>query len=325
MHRQCREVLPNLTKGLIRCSNLQRVEGPGSSALEDALERLTSLRQYQHQGKRVPHKPLLVLLALGQLEATGSSAVTWEQAQTRLAELIREFGPQTTTGAKQSAAYPFTRLRSDGVWSLDADVPNDVVGDLDRAQPTGRLDSGLEAQLRDVTTRAAVARALVEAHFPDTVAPDVLIAAGLDPDAVFYSGVTAGLQAPQRQRSRRWVLEILKAWDECCAFCGYDGRLGSTPVGLEAAHVRWFNLGGPDELDNGLALCSLHHKLFDRGALGLSPDLSVLVSPGFTARTEASKRVYDLHGRELQPRPGAATPAEHHRVWHQEQVFKSAA
>lgn len=83
----------------------------------------------------MPHKPLLVPLALGQLEATDSSAVTWEQAQTRLAELIREFGPQTTTGAKQSAAYPFTRLRSDGVWSLDADVPNDVVGDLDRASP----------------------------------------------------------------------------------------------------------------------------------------------------------------------------------------------
>lgn len=295
------------------------------SPLEQVLERLMSLRQYQHQGKRVPHKPLLVLLALGQLEATGSSAVTWGLAQTRLAELIHEFGPQTRTGAKQSAAYPFTRLRSDGVWSLDADVPNDAVGDLDRANPTGRLESGLEAQLRDATTRATVARALVEAHFPDTVAPDVLIAAGLDPAARFHSGVTARLQAPQRQRSRRWVLEILKAWHECCAFCGYDGRLGSTPVGLEAAHVRWFNLGGPDDLDNGLALCSLHHKLFDRGALGLSPDLTVVVSPGFTARTEASKRIYDLHGRELRPRPGSATPAEHHRVWHEEQVFRSAA
>lgn len=304
---------------------MRRVEGATASTLEQALERLTSLRQYQHQGKRVPHKPLLVLLALGQLEATGSSAVTWGQAQTRLAELIREFGPQTKTGAKQSAAYPFTRLRSDGVWALDADVPNDVVGELDRAQPTGRLDSALEAQLRDATTRATVARALVEAHFPDTVAPDVLIAAGLDPDAVLHGVGLIGAATPQRQRSRRWVLEILKAWDECCALCGYDGRLGSTPVGLEAAHIRWFNLGGPDDLDNGLALCSLHHKLFDRGALGLSPDLTVVVSPGFTARTEASKRVYDLHGRELQPRPGAATPAEHHRAWHEDQVFKSAA
>lgn len=78
----------NLTKGLIRCPSLARVEGTDASVLEDVLERLTSLRQYQHQGKRVPHKPLLVLLALGQLEATGSSAVSWDVAQDRLAELI---------------------------------------------------------------------------------------------------------------------------------------------------------------------------------------------------------------------------------------------
>ena len=40
-------------------------------------------------------------------------------------------------------------------------------------------------------------------------------------------------------------------------------------MGIEAAHIRWFNLCGPDVPDNGLALCALHYKLLDRGALGL--------------------------------------------------------
>lgn len=301
------------------------MEGTDASALEDVLERLTSLRQYQHQGKRVPHKPLLVLLALGQLESTGSSAVSWDVAQDRLADLIAEFGPQTRTSRNQSAAYPFTRLRRDGIWRLDADVPDDSVGSLNAERPTGRLDADLERQLTSPSLRYAAARAIVETHFPETVAPDVLLASGLDPDLVLHSGPMTEAKVAQRQRSRRWVAEILKAWDECCAFCGYDGRLGAMPVGIEAAHVRWFNLGGPNDLDNGFALCSLHHKLFDRGALGLSPDMTVLVSPTFTARTEASKRVYELHGRELQPRPGTDLPAERHRAWHQEQVFKSVA
>ncbi len=39
------------------------------------LERLSSLRQYQQDGRRSPHKPLLVLLALGRLAATGSSSL----------------------------------------------------------------------------------------------------------------------------------------------------------------------------------------------------------------------------------------------------------
>jgi hypothetical protein len=40
-----------------------------------------------------PHKPLLVLLALGRFAETGSSAVPWSMAQTQLAGLIAEFAP----------------------------------------------------------------------------------------------------------------------------------------------------------------------------------------------------------------------------------------
>ena len=84
--------------------------------LEGWVERLTALRQYQHNGKRVPHKPLLVLMALGRLAETGSSELPWSETEERLANLIAEFGPSTRTGRRQSAAYPFTRLRTDGVW-----------------------------------------------------------------------------------------------------------------------------------------------------------------------------------------------------------------
>jgi hypothetical protein len=36
--------------------------------------------------------------------------------------------------------------------------------------------------------------------------------------------------------------------------------------------------GGPDEEFNGLALCTLHHKLFDRGVFTLSDKLNIVVS-----------------------------------------------
>ena len=115
--------------------------------LEGWIERLTALRQYQHNGKRVPHKPLLVLMALGRLAETGSSELPWSETEERLANLIAEFGPATRTGRRQSAAYPFTRLRADGVWKLSRDVPMDDVGPLDAAPITGRLESSLERAL----------------------------------------------------------------------------------------------------------------------------------------------------------------------------------
>jgi len=99
----------------------------------------------------------------------------------------------------------------------------------------------------------ACARGLVESQFPETVAADVLTAVGLDRDTVLH----AADRSPDP------------------AFCGYDGQVGGATVGVEAAHVRWFSFDGPDSLDNGLALCVLHHKLFDLGALGL--DLALCV------------------------------------------------
>jgi putative restriction endonuclease len=157
----------------------------------------------------------------------------------------------------------------------------DDVGPL-RAQPVfGRLEPGLEAALRDGSVLLArAARALVEAESPPTLAPEVLTAVGLDPDVVLGSArVAAAVTSDERTRSRAWVLDVLAAWDRQCAFCGYDGQLGLAPVGLEAANVRWFTHGGPDGLDNGLALCALHHRLLDRGALGLTADGRVASCP----------------------------------------------
>jgi len=93
-------------------------------------------------------------------------------------------------------------------------------------------------------------------------------------------------------------------------------------VGLDAAHVRWFAFDGPDDLDNGLALCVLHHKLFDLGVLGLDAAFRVLVSATFSVRTAG--RAYGLHGHELHPRPGTVLPGLVHVAWHTREVFKGA-
>lgn len=293
---------------------------------DEVVKRLATFRQHQRDGQRVPHKPLLVLLALGRLEDSGSSVLPWSVAETQLAELVSEFGPPSRTSRPQSAAYPFTRLRADGVWQIDHDVPDDNLGPLRAQQAVGHLEPRLEEALRQrPALLQTVAKRLVESQFPMTVAPDVLIAVGLDPDAVIGSVAEVTDPKYRRKRSASWPQMILAAWDRQCSFCGYDGQLGGAAVGVEAAHVRWFNLGGPDSEENGLALCSLHHKLFDRGAIGLNNDHKIRVSTAFSARTEAAKRVYDLHDKPLRPRRGTRLPAVEYVGWHISQVFKGEA
>jgi putative restriction endonuclease len=293
---------------------------------EDVLQRFASLRQYQHKGQRYPHKPLLALLALGQLANTGSSELPWLSGSERLAALIAEFAPVSTENSVQRAAYPFTRLRNDGVWTLNHPVKDDKKGELDALEVVGRLEPTLERQLAaDPDLLYIVARSLVTANFPDTVAPDVLTAVGLDPESVLNGPVVPRGRKGSRARRRNasWRADVLKAWNLQCAFCGYDGQFGTASVGLDAAHVRWFALDGPDTLDNGIAMCALHHKLFDFGVLGLTLNLGIQVSTTFTARTPAGQAIYELHGRDLlRPRPDATTPAEPYLIWHRTQVFK---
>jgi hypothetical protein len=61
----------------------------------------------------------------------------------------------------------------------------DLVGPLARSHVTGQLEPSVESALRarPALIRAA-ARELVMTNFPETVAPDVLEAVGLDPQEV---------------------------------------------------------------------------------------------------------------------------------------------
>lgn len=284
------------------------------------LARFESLRQHQVDGKRSPHKPLLVLAVLGRFMETGSSVTPFSAIEERLGDLVESFGRPTRTNKAAGAAYPFTRLRRDGVWVLDDDVPMDNLTPLRASDVTGRFTPDIERALTaspELVRR--LAHALVVSQFPSTLASDVLVQAGLDP--AWAADYQTGPESTRR-RSASWVRGILMAWDRQCAFCGYDGQLGTTTVGIEAAHVRWFNMGGPDDDDNGMALCALHHKLFDRGALGIDTGGCVKVSTEFTARTDVGRQVYELHGRPIRPRPGAHRPARAHVEWHDAEVFK---
>ena len=106
--------------------------------------------------------------------------------------------------------------------------------------------------------------------------------------------------------------------------CGFDGRLGRNPVAIEAAHVRWHSQDGPDDLANAVALCSLHHALFDCGVLGLSPDLQITVSPLYVATSQAGRAIDVLAGQPLlHVRPGQPSVDVIYVNWHRVQVFKS--
>ena len=82
--------------------------------------------------------------------------------------------------------------------------------------------------------------------------------------------------------------------------------------------------GGPEEVNNGLALCSLHHKLFDRGAFTILPDHRFVASG--LINSAGKNTVQDFHGKKiLVPKSPEHTPHPDYLRWHKSEVFKEPA
>ncbi|KOX01307.1 phosphorothioated DNA-binding restriction endonuclease [Streptomyces sp. NRRL B-3648] len=289
----------------------------------DWLERIAKLRQWARSGTRAPHKPLLLLYALGRFQEDSDAGLRYSAVEQDLQRLLVEYGPPNRT----TPAYPFHHLVSDGVWEVRTDrgpgSPGSGIRDLRETGATGRLAPELRAALRrEPDLLGRIARLLLDRHFPPSLHGELCEAVGLEPQ---WAG-TERLPAVRRQRDRRMRELVLTAYEYRCAFCGYDGRIGAMPVGLEAAHVRWWAFDGPDDLENGLCLCSLHHKLFDKGVLGVGDGHRILVSQRFVGHSPAAREhVTALAGRPLAgPQPGARPVAAAHRDWHTSQVFQGS-
>lgn len=290
----------------------------------DWLERVAGLRQWSRGGVRAPHKPLLLLYALGRFQADAEGELRYTAVEADLKRLLAEYGPARVT----TPAYPFHHLVNDEVWEVRTDrgpgSPGAAVTELRASGATGRLAAGLRAELRRrPSLLGRMARVLLDLHFPPSLHPDLCEAVGLELELAETDALTA---PERRQRDRRMREMVLTAYEYRCAFCGYDGMIGAVPVALEAAHVRWWAYDGPDEVENGLCLCSLHHKLFDKGVLGIGDGHRILVSQHFVGRSAAARdHVTALTGRPvIGPQPGARPVAAAHRGWHTSQVFKGS-
>jgi RNA polymerase primary sigma factor len=135
---------------------------------ESAWADLLSVRVHNNSGVPAAHKPLLLLLALGKLCVTGSSELVWASTADSLGELIDEFTVGKSMNARQAAAYPFTRLRSDRVWTLSRDVPMDLLRSLDSAPITGRLVASVEKRLEQPKIAEAVSLMIARRNFSDS-------------------------------------------------------------------------------------------------------------------------------------------------------------
>lgn len=78
--------------------------------------------------------------------------------------------------------------------------------------------------------------------------------------------------------------------------------------------------------NNGIALCSLHHKLFDRGAFTIAQDMKLQVSEIAHGTTGFNEWLLVFHDRKIRPpQRQSYFPGTDYVKWHVREVFKGYA
>jgi putative restriction endonuclease len=162
-----------------------------------------------------------------------------------------------------------------------------------------------EAFLRQMEDRAAAGRMLRGRSIRELLGDDFceIVSAGLTDTLNPDLGIRLGLEGPNLDDATRHILEspinerrieqillnrkirdanfrnhVLSAYDDTCAVTGLRIINGGGKAEAQAAHIWPVADGGPDIVQNGIALSATAHWMFDRHLFTFDENLCLLVS-----------------------------------------------
>lgn len=285
--------------------------------LKDAISKITIWRKGD---QCAPHKPLLLLYVLSQYRQGHARLFSYgPEIRDQLLDLLNRYGPQRHD---QRPDMPFWRLKGDGFWELQN---ADLCSTSGTRQPPRaeliehNVSGGFDAENFALLTKKprlidTLATQLLEAHFPASIQNDIADELGFD------------IQHTLSQRDPKFRQMVLRAYNYQCAICGFNMRHDNAPIALEAAHIRWKQYLGPCEVPNGLALCAIHHKAFDRGSIGLDENRRIVISEAVNGTSAVVQQLFWDYAEKVitLPQNKSNYPDEKFIEWHQTEVFKRA-
>lgn len=282
--------------------------------LKQAISNITIWRKGE---QRAPHKPLLLLHVLSHYRQSHDRLFNYgSEIYEPLLDLLERYGPQRRD---QRPDMPFWRLKGDGFWELQN---AELCSTKGSRQPPRRelieynVEGGFDADNFALVAKNhrlidTLAQQLLEAYFPVSIQEDIADEMGFD------------IRTSLRQRDPKFRQMVLRAYNYQCAICGFNMRHDNAPIALEAAHIRWKQNHGPCEVPNGLALCAIHHKAFDRGSIGLDENMRVIVSDAVNGGGVVQRLFWDFAGKAIALPPVKENyPGERFVEWHRKEVFR---
>ena len=296
-----------------------------------------------------PYKPIL-LMAIMDLVAQQIIDRNMIQLNADLMDAFDLYWVRVVGGDRASnPVMPFNYLRSEGFWHLvevDGAEPelrhvdrNEIFRRIKSQTLLAQLDEALFQLLRVPESRDALRRVLIETYFAPESRPIIVAVSHITTSSFAYSrdllnrsrgrftlqeppAVEAMYVAEVRSTAFRRV--IAAAYNHTCALCRIRIVTPEGRTAITAAHIVPWRHSHNDDPRNGMALCGLHHWIFDQGLIGVSTAYAIQVSPLLRLAMQHADPVLALDGQTIvRPQERSLWPARAALRWHLSSIFRA--
>ena len=291
---------------------------------------------------RAPHKPFL-LLAIMDLIAQGRITENFIEPSLDLVETWNDYySGIMPPGSSTSMAYPFSRLKTDGLWErlpkpgYDPETEYNIksMNRLREHYYGARMDKELFQFMCDPETREQLRLVLIHTYFTPEIRPALF-----DIGRINYESYEYGkrlLADPEGEygkveketngkvRYQGFRKAIVTLYQHRCALCGIRMLTPEGHTVVEAAHIRPWNQSRDDRPTNGLALCRLCHWSFDNGLMSVGKKYEVLVSKRVQVERNLPGHILTLSDRNIfTPSEEKYWPSQANLDWHRHNSFRN--
>jgi putative restriction endonuclease len=277
------------------------------------LSKLSKLRVDRASKTPAPHKPLLLLAIIDQIE-DGAIQSPIVRLTPELAFRFLAYWQVVAYRGRNvgQVELPFFYLKSDGILShvahpgLEAALavirPRSVAA-LNRVISHAELAGDLYQFFTIPENRTDARRVLINGDwfFPEEKSA-LAEALGVDASVFPKSGALEKKEdAAYTGRDVKFRLQIVPMYGYTCALCKLKVLLPNGTTIVEAAHIHAFSKSRNDDITNGMALCRNHHWAFDQGIWTLDPNYRVIVAIGhFDEMGPEHSGLTNFHGKTIE-------------------------
>jgi putative restriction endonuclease len=252
---------------------------------------------------------------------------------------------------ESNPVMPFNHLRSEGFWHLidlhesALDLQhidrNEIFRRIKNQALMARLDDDLFTLLQFPDSRDSLRRVLVEEYFSPEIRPIIVEVSRITTESFEYSrdllnrsrGRFNLQESPSideiyvtEVRSTAFRRVVVEAYHHTCAVCRIRIVTPEGRTSVAAAHIVPWSHSHNDDPRNGMALCGLHHWVFDQGLIGITPEYMIKVSPILALADPHTEPILALNKTTLyKPPDHFLWPARAALRWHMDHVFRPAS